>query len=300
MTASLAARWAAVGGTLALGAAFLGLRASSPVASAVPDAAQFLAAARAGTTDYDSLQRAIDDGFTRVGSEFPAMGEHWVSFARVMEDTLDARRPSVLIYVNTVDGPRLAGVAYSRLVGHGATPPAFPFPGAWHEHNGAVSEESLPSGHAPHAHAPAAAPARPTDSPRFFILHAWIRTANPDGPFATDNWTLPLMRLGLDPRAPLAHDAVRGLALGVDDQDYHREVLATALALGGREDSVVAGLVRARRAAIADQIRLVRGSRAVSSRQATLLGAAWDSLWLDLHRALPARVPELTRLRERM
>jgi hypothetical protein len=299
MMLSGASRWVAATGALALGAAFLGWRAPAR-ANAVADPSRFLADAREGTARYDSLQQAIDDGFTRVGAEFPAMGEHWVSFARVMEDTLDARRPSVLIYVNTVDGPRLAGVAYSRLIGPDAKPPVFPFPGAWHEHNGAVSEESLPSGHAPHTHQGAIVAPNPADSPRFFILHAWLPTANPDGPFATDNWTLPLVRLGLDPRTPLSHDAIRALALGVDTQDYHRGVLAAALSLGGGDDSVVAGRVRARRAEIDSVIRTVRGSRAVSSRQAALLGATWDSLWLDLSRVLPARAAELTRLRARM
>ncbi|HET9010242.1 MAG TPA: hypothetical protein VFN38_00440, partial [Gemmatimonadaceae bacterium] len=114
-----------VAGTLALGVAFLAWRAPTPAAAGGErDPARFLADARAATSRYDSLQHAIDDGFTRVGTEFPAMGEHWVSFARVLEDTLDARRPSVLIYANTVDGPRLAGVAYSRLIGGRATPPA--------------------------------------------------------------------------------------------------------------------------------------------------------------------------------
>jgi hypothetical protein len=108
------------------------------------------------------------------------------------------------------------------------------------------------------------------------------------------------MRLGLDPRTPLPHEAIRGLALGVDDAEYHRGVLATALSLTAREDSVVGGILHARRAEIANQVQIVRGSRAVSNRQATLLGAAWDSLWLDLTRAMPARAAELARLRARM
>lgn len=300
MTSARSARAMAAAGTLALGVVFLGLRCSSSTTAQRPDPTRFLAEARAATSRYDSLQHAIDDGFTRVGTEFPAMGEHWVSFARVMEDTLDARRPSVLIYTNTVDGPRLAGVAYSRLVANGATPPAFPFEGAWHEHNGPVSEESLPSGHAAHQHASPVAPLLPADSLRFFILHAWIPTANPAGPFATENWTLPLLRLGLDPRTPLPHDAIRGLALGADDQDYHRGVLSTALSLTGREDSLVANIVRTRRARIGDALALIRRGRSVPSGQSAQLVGAWDSLWLDLGRALPSREAELQRLRARM
>jgi hypothetical protein len=299
MTTSHAPRLVIAAGTLALGAAFLGWHAPARTAAA-PDPSRFLAEAREGTARYDSLQRAIDDGFTRVGTEFPAMGEHWVSFARVMEDTLDARRPSVLIYVNTVAGPRLAGVAYSRLIGNGSHPPAFPFPGAWHEHNGAVAEESLPTGHASHASSPAEGSTNPVDSPRFFILHAWVRAANPDGPFATDNWTLPLVRLGLGPDITPGHDAIRGIALGVDGEDYHHDVLSKALMLSAHDDSTVAGVVRKRRAPLADELDLVRERRTISARQAALLGAAWDSLWLDLQRALPSRATDLERLRARM
>ncbi len=300
---------AVAAGTLTLAAAFLGLRAPAPAATfqheppsvgvGQADPTRFLAEARATATRYDSLQHAIDDGFKRVGTEFPAMGEHWVSFARVLEDSLDARRPSVLIYVNTVVGPRLAGVAYSRLIGGSAAPPAFPFIGAWHEHNGAVSDESLPAGHS--AHAPATPDARlPDDSLRFFILHAWIRAANPAGPFATDNWTLPMMRLGLDPGLPLPRDAVRGLALAADEDDYHHAVLSTALALTGSDDSVVAAVVRSRRARIGDELAHVRHDHGISPARAGLLGAAWDSLWIDLRRAFPSREMELKRLREVM
>jgi hypothetical protein len=298
MTVARSSRALAAAGALGLGAAFVALRAPSPVAT--PDPARFLAEAAAATVRYDSLQHAVDDGFTRVGTEFPAMGEHWVSFARVMEDTLDARRPSVLIYVNTVHGPRLAGVAYSRLLASGATPPAFPFVGAWHEHNGAVSEESLPSGHGTHAPASLDATPLPVDSLRFFILHAWVPTANPAGPFATENWTLPLLRLGLDPRTPLPHDAIRGLALGADDQDYHREMLSTALSLSARDDSVVSDIVGARRARIGAALGIIRRDRAVSPGQSAMLAAEWDSLWLDLERALPSRTAELKGLRARM
>lgn len=300
MTVARSSRALVAAGALGVGAAFVGLRVPSQTRVVALDPAQFVAEAAAATFRYDSLQHAVDDGFTRVGTEFPAMGEHWVSFARVMEDTLDARRPSVLIYVNTVDGPRLAGVAYSRLIASGATPPAFPFVGAWHEHNGAVSEESLPSGHGTHAPASLDATPLPVDSLRFFILHAWVPTANPAGPFATENWTLPLLRLGLDPRTPLPHDAIRGLALGADDQDYHREMLSTALSLTARDDSVVTDIVGARRARIGGALGLIRRERAVSPGQPAMLAAEWDSLWLDLDRALPSRKAELRGLRARM
>jgi hypothetical protein len=311
MSAVRARRIAIATGALALVVAFLGWRApaptpalpgrpASPPAGAALDPTRFLAEARLATVRYDSLQHAIDDGFTRVGSEFPAMGEHWVSFTRVMENTFDARRPSVLIYASTVDGPRLAGVAYSRLIGADVAPPAFPFVGAWHEHNGTVSEESLPTGHAAHMPSMQDASHLPADSLRFLILHAWIRAANPAGPFATDNWTLPLLRVGLDPESSLPHATIRGLALVADERDYHYEVLSTALALSPPDDSVLAGIVRSRRTRLGGELALIRHNRSVSPRQSAMLEATWDSLWADLRRVFPSRRNDLERLRALM
>ena len=93
------------------------LLAGAPLHAQGSDAAErFVAAARAGTTRYRSRDAAIADGYKRVGVEFPAMGEHWVSLARIMEDTVVAERPSVLIYVTVNGSPRLAGVAYTDLL----------------------------------------------------------------------------------------------------------------------------------------------------------------------------------------
>ena len=115
---------AALGG-VALCGTFLATRAPMGLSAKTYSPEAFVADARKGTRRYLSQQEAVNDGFTRVGVEFPAMGEHWVSFARVMEDSFVAKRPSVLIYTNTVGGPTLAGVAYSKLLTPGGTPPAF-------------------------------------------------------------------------------------------------------------------------------------------------------------------------------
>ncbi len=291
---------------------------------AAPDTLDtFVVEARRATRRYESQREAINDGFTRVGVEFPAMGEHWVSFARVNEDSLAADRPSVLIYTNVDGEPRLAGVAYTKLLSGHDEPPNFPFVGAWHEHSGAVNEESLPMGHS-HAVVPSATPpvvpsAAPLvvpsaardlllpfrrsppaeDSPRLFILHAWLFTENPDGIFATDNWSLPLTRLGL-PNGSMEKDALRAIALAQDDDEYHRMVLRTQLHLSNNEDSAVARVVEGGRLRAERADSAMRASRQVTRETSARLSDTWADMWLQLERALPTRVAELRHLRAMM
>ncbi len=279
---------------------FIALRSHSAVAFE-PDAQRFLDEGREGTKRYQSRQDAIDDGFTRVGVEFPAMGEHWVSFSRVMLDTVDARQPSVLIYVNTRDGPRLAGVAYTKLVATGDVPPAFPFAEAWHEHSGAVADESLPLAHSLHQRSTGSLNGETRgDSPRLFILHAWVWTSNPDGPFATDNWSLPLSRLGIASAGPASRDAIRALALAEDEDSYHRTMLSASLQLSVHEDSVVGSVLRERRLHIEPYVRTIRRTRTLSAVESANLAGNWNSLWTELQTALPARAEALRQLRARM
>lgn len=284
--------------TAALAAAQPTAKPAAKVGSA-EEQGRFIADARAATQRYVDKQRAIDDGFTRVGVEFPAMGEHWVSLARVMENVLDAKRPSILIYSNTARGPQLAGVAYSRLLRGREQPPAFPFTGAWHEHSGTVTQGSFPLSHASH-------PARGTsdgsspegDAPRFFVLHAWIWTSNPDGMFVTDNWSLPQHRVGLPVDHRLDRSVVRALALAQDDDEYHRLVLRTTLSLTDREDSVVARILDAQRLRATRAMSSSRAGERLAPRAEKELQATWNELWLALEGALPKRRRELKQVRD--
>jgi hypothetical protein len=264
-----------------------------------PDA--FVADAREGTRRYLSRQEAVNDGFTRVGVEFPAMGEHWVSFARVMEDSFVANRPSVLIYTNTVGGPTLAGVAYSTLLTPGETPPAFPSASAWHEHSGTVNDESLPIGHS--AHASATRDGRLSvhdESPRLFILHAWIWTPNPDGVFATDNWSIPLARLGVEQSERAPRGTVRAIALAQDEDEYYRLVLRATLVLSDDEDSAASRVLDAHRTRAEREVKSISESGRLSPGSSGRLAGMWNALWADLERALPTRVTALRTLRAQM
>src|SRR5918999_3495199 len=175
--------------------------AQVPAATHGSASTRLVAAAREGTRRYQLQDAAIADGFRRVGVDFPAMGEHWVNLQRVMADSFAPGHPAVLIYVRVNGVPSLAGVAYTALLERGESPPTFaPARGSWHEHNGTIAEESFPIGH--HA---TERRERDDDAPlRLSILHAWVWVQNPAGLFATDNWSLPYVRLGVPPpaRAP--------------------------------------------------------------------------------------------------
>jgi hypothetical protein len=147
---------------LLLGAGTLGCGRAGATEKA--STASFVAAARAATVRYRSQEAAVADGYRRVGTDFPSMGEHWVNLALVMADTFIAAKPPVLTYIQVGGAPRLAGVAYTALLDRGERLPDFaPARGHWHEHNGSIVEESFLAGH----HRRGA-----NDNMRLSVLHA--------------------------------------------------------------------------------------------------------------------------------
>ena len=282
--------------SFALGIIALAAPVGGAVAQGDAAAQRFLAEARAGTRRYSSQQAAIADGFRRVGVEFPAMGEHWVSLARVMADTLDAARPSVLIYVNVKGTPRLAGVAYTDLLDPGDPAPRGPAPGAWHEHNGAIDEESLPLGH----HGAHEGSSVAEGAPRLSILHAWVWTANPDGPFVTDNWALPFLRFGLSPDRMLARDVVRALALAADDEGYHLLMIRTAVGISPAEEPMATRVITAHRGKVLAIAGSLDGAKTLDTAQQEALAAEWARLWRELADAFPRHASRLAALRAQL
>ena len=244
----------------------------------------FLYAARAGTARYRDQQAAVRDGFRRVGVEFPAMGEHWVNMARIMADTLDAAQPPVLTYATVRGRPVLVGVAYTDLLSPGERPPAFRRE-AWHEHNGSITEESIPTR--------IAVVVDPT-APRLAILHAWAWLANPAGAFVTDNWTLPFERLGLEPVAA-SREVVGALSLAGGGAEYYRLAVAGD-ALSPADDAALERLL----SLYADRVRAALRTSpgpALDAAAERRLAAEWDALWRDVVRALPDRAAAVDRVR---
>lgn len=209
----------------------------------LPAQTDLASVARAGTARYQDRSAAIEDGYRKVGPDFPGMGEHWVNPGLLLAGVLDPARPPVLEYATIGGVPKLVGVAYAALVTDSTRPPALPLPSwAWHTHAGTVDEESFILSHAGvhHTH-------HQGDGPQVAVAHAWIWLANPAGLYETDNWGLPCARLGFAAPDNLSADAGRALALAAGGTAY----FATLVRVVGKPDS-------------AEQIRL----RAVLERAA--------------------------------
>jgi len=252
----------------------------------------FVAAARAATTKYASQEAAIADGFRRVGTDFPAMGEHWVNLPLVMADTFAPNKPSVLTYITVGGVPRLAGVAYTKLLSPNEQPPDFaPARGQWHEHNGSIVEESFLAGHEKIGAA---------GDLRLAILHAWIWIGNPDGLFVTDNWSLPFARLGLSAPNGKARDAARAATLATGAADYYREALDEALTPSADERSRVDAILDNYRRKAAADLRPVATRERLTAQEVERLAKLWPELWQSLATVLPNRAAALDQVRHRV
>ena len=258
--------------------------------------ARFVAEARAGTARYRSHGAAIDDGFRRVGLDFPSMGEHWVNLGRALSGEFAPGRPAMLTYVRVDGEPVLVGVGYIALLGPDAEPPRFPpANGFWHEHNGSVVEESLPLHHPGGAPGPSAEGA--VDGIRVSVLHAWVWADNPSGLFVADNQALPFVRLGIPPHPDLAPAARHALSLALDHEGYHASVIRAALAAAPAEADAIDGVVTRFRS-LAQQVLDDRSDpERLDSASCYRLETVWSGMWDALEHALPSRTEPLQALR---
>jgi AcrR family transcriptional regulator len=191
---------------------------AAPGATAGSSAADaFVRRARQGTERYRDQGVAIEDGYRRLGPDFPAMGEHWVNPEIVARGVIDAARPGLLTYARVNGAPTLTGVVYAVPLVDGERPPASPFePEHWHDHLGTVDEESMLIDHEAHGASPGGM--------RLAVLHLWVWTENPAGRSVTDNWALPFLRLGLAAPADPPIGAARALSLLSGSLAYHVEL----------------------------------------------------------------------------
>jgi hypothetical protein len=257
----------------------------------------FFAAARRASMKYRAQDAAIVDGFRPVGVEFPAMGEHWVSLPRVMEDLIDPARPSVLIYVTVNGVAMLGGVGYTDLLRPGEPPPSAPARSFWHAHNGTVADESFPLAHQMGHSSDGVATG---DSLRLMVLHVWTAMPNASGPFSTDNWSLPLRRLGRE-RAVISSTAVRGIALAQDSSGYFALALRTALLPTEREERIIEAMLdSARQVASLHTNSLRRGTAADAKRIDGALAETWKELWRGLEVRLEGHRPALRALKAQL
>ena len=126
----------------------------------------------AGTLNRTEAASAA--GFAPQFGDIPTMGVHWISRER-MQDAVQSDAPDHLLFTRIAGRDSLVGVAYAFRGPTDATMPAlFESPlAAWHDHPGLGGG----SGNTLH------------------MLHVWF-VPSPYGPFAGNNFFLPLMAAG--------------------------------------------------------------------------------------------------------
>lgn len=243
---------------------------------------------------FANRRAAIAEGYRRIGTDFPSMGEHWLNVAVLHGKRLDPSRPTVLAYA-TIDGsPQLIGVGYVVTTTGSATSDAPGWPTYWHEHSGALNDESG-------AHVGVSDTS--STATHVWVLHIWAPLANPLGRYDADNWALPFARAGIAPPAGLDHEVGRALSLTVAEGDAYLGRVLTHAGLrveanAARVDSALAS-ARAASTAIITRARSAR-SETLSTRnhpleapEAESLRRVWQQLATDLRAVLGTAVDPL-------
>jgi hypothetical protein len=146
-----------------------------------------LAAAKAATAKYKSIDRAKADGYIQVTQFIPGLGLHLVNL-KIGNRLFDPLRPQLLLYMPGKGGSwQLAGVGY-QLAHLGDTPPEG-FPGGadvWHFHQNLCF---LPGGSVTITPTAEGCKARSGyfQKETAWLLHAWIWKTNPNGVFTEVN-----------------------------------------------------------------------------------------------------------------
>lgn len=250
--------------------------------------AAFIDSARAATAKYQDRSVAIADGYRQIGSDFPAMGEHWINIGLLFDGKLDPAHPEVLTYVVVAGTPRLLGVAYALPLLEGESAPDWPVKDQWHDHFRTLElETALPQHHTP---------GEAADKPRLTMLHAWIWLANPAGMFAADNWAIPYFRLGIRPAEGAPATAAKALALVSGGAEHFSASVYAAVPLTSTERKKVdAAFARSRVAVEA----LLKGTSIATSTPSELesLSAVWTRLWKEIDSSVgPKARPSLQRV----
>lgn len=225
------------------------------------------------TMRYTDRRVAMSDGYRRLGTDFPGMGEHWLHSGALMAGRIDASKPTLLSYATIAGRTTLVGVGFVITTRGDSAALNIPgWPEHWHEHSGLLGDESGAAVGAPQGGE------RNQNATRVWVLHIWTALANPAGPYASDNWALPFARVGVDPPRDLDSEIGRALSLAVGGRRYLEAVLTDAKLLrDGNAERVRAALDTA--TAAAEQIsKRMRRSGVASDADARELREVWRTL----------------------
>lgn len=221
-------------------------------------------------TRFADRRVAIAEGYRRVGTDFPGMGEHWVHPTALLTGAMDSRRPTMLSYAVIAGAPKLLGAGYIVSTRGDARADVPGWPAHWHEHSGLLAEASgVRSGARPAAES----------ATHVWILHIWTALPNAAGRYDADNWALPFARLGIAAPASVDHDAgqAAGLAVGAGDAYLRNALTVTGLrtpSVADAVDSLVAGTTRAAAAVL----ERTRDGGTIPEQDVEELRRTWDTL----------------------
>ncbi len=244
----------------------------------------FIETARAASEKYRDRSVAIADGYRKIGTDFPGMGEHWINIGLLFDGKFEAAHPEVLTYVVVSGRPRLLGVAYILPLLKGEAPPDWPVAKEkWHDHYRTIEDETELPRHqlAGHDHAmDMGAMSNANDEPRMAMLHAWLWLDNPDGIFAADNWALPWYRLGIPAPSHAPDTAAKALALATGASEYFTASIGASVSLTPAwQKKIDAAFARSR--ATVDTL-LKRDGFAATPDGVNDLSSAWTELWKNI------------------
>ncbi len=247
---------------------------------------EFVESARAGTEKYKDRSVAIADGYRKIGTDFPAMGEHWINIGLLFDGKFDAAHPEILTYVVVSGNPQLLGVAYILPLLPGESPPDSPVAKEkWHDHFRTIADETELPRH--QLIGPGHAMAMGNDEPRMAMLHAWIWLENPDGTFAADNWAVPWFRLGIKPPGHASETAAKALALAVGGPEYFSASVNASVPLTASEQKKIDAAFAHSRTAVQSLVK--RPDFAANPAEVESLSALWAELWKDIDASVAAK-----------
>ena len=216
------------------------------------------------TTRFADRRVAVEEGYRRVGADFPGMGEHWINVHSLLGNRIDPSLPTLLTYAMISGRPTLLGVGFVVVTRADSTPDVPGWPTEWHEHSGLLADES----------GAAIEPAKSDSPTHVWVMHVWTKLENPAGQLSADNWSLPFRRAGVAIPRAFDSNAGRGAALAVGGDVFLRDALTDA------------ALRTPANSAVVDSIIASAHARATSSLGAEPNVAELESTWSDLSAAL--------------